>query len=225
MKLYGLLASPYVARCWLTVAAKGGGADLALYEDGIKSDSYLAMNPMGKMPLLVDGDVALPESTVICEYLDEKLPGPALMPSDAAGKANVRLLIHIADLYLSRPSSELSRAAPGENADQVAAAIESADAGLGYIAHFIGDNGPAHGDGLTLADCCLQPSVNFALLVLAKHGAKDALDGHPKLARWWKSVAEQPALKDALAQIDADVQAFRKRRAEEAAKKAAAAAS
>ena len=32
MKLYGSLASPYVARCWLTVAAKGGGADLEAYE-------------------------------------------------------------------------------------------------------------------------------------------------------------------------------------------------
>ena len=49
MKLYGSLASPFVARCWLTVAAKGGGADLEMFDGGIKSDSYLALNPMGKM--------------------------------------------------------------------------------------------------------------------------------------------------------------------------------
>jgi len=226
MKLYGLLASPYVARCWLTIAAKGGdGVDLEVYEGGIKSDDYLAMSPMGKMPLLVDGDIALPESAMICEYLDQKLPGPALMPGDAAGQARVRLLTHIADLYLARPSSELSRAAPGETGDQVSNAIASADAAFGYLEHLIGDGGLAYGNRLTLADCCLQPSVNFARLVLAKHGAADKLDGHPRLARWWRAVAEQPALQDALAQIDADIAAFRKRREAEAAKKAAAAAS
>lgn len=225
MKLYGSLASPYVARCWLAAAAKGGGVDLEIYEDGIKSDSYLAMNPMGKMPLLIDGDVALPESTVICEYLDEVLPGPALMPSDPAGKATVRLMTHIADLYLSRPSSQLSRAAPGDDATQIADAVASADAGFAYLEHFIGGNGPAYGDSLTLTDCTLQPSVNFAVLVLAKHGAKDKLDSHPKLAHWWNGCAENPALKGAIGQVDEAVLAFRKRRAEEAAKKAAAAAS
>ena len=34
MKLYGSLASPFVARCWLTVTAKGGGADLEMYDGG-----------------------------------------------------------------------------------------------------------------------------------------------------------------------------------------------
>ncbi len=221
MKLYGSLASPFVARCWLAAAAKASNVDLELYEDGIKSDSYLAMNPMGKMPLLVDGEVALPESTVICEYLDETLPGPALMPSDPGGKAKVRLLTHIADLYLSGPSSQLSRAAPDDDAEQIAAAVAAADAGFTYLEHFIGGNGRAYGDSLTLADCTLQPSVNFAVLVLAKHGAKDKLDGHPKLSRWWKGCVENPSLKDAIGQIDEAVLAFRKRRAEEAAKKAA----
>lgn len=221
MKLYGSLASPYVARCWLAAAAKGSSVDLELYEEGIKSDSYLAMSPMGKMPLLVDGEVAIPESSVICEYLDETLPGPALMPTDPAGKANVRLLTHIADLYLSRPSSQLSRAAPDDDGEQIAEAVAGADAGFAYLEHFIGSDGPAYGDNLTLADCTLQPSVNFAVLVLAKHGAKDKLDDHPKLSRWWKGCAENPALKDAIGQVDEAVLAFRKRRAEEAARKAA----
>jgi glutathione S-transferase len=222
MKLYGSLASPYVARCWLAVAAKCGGASLEMYEDGIKSDSYLAMSPMGKMPLLVDGDTSIPESAVICEYLDTTLPGPALMPADAAGQARVRLLCRLTDIYVYPAVTALLRLPADGDSDAIKTASTDALAALDYLEHFVADGGLAYGDALTLADVTLHGGVALARPMFAKHGVENILDGRPRLAAWWAAINDNETLKPALNDIQEAVAAFRKRRAEEAAKQAAA---
>ncbi len=223
MKLYGSLASPFVARCWLTVAAKGGGADLAMYYGGIKSDSYLAHNPMGKMPLLVDGDISIPESNVICEYLDETLPGPALMPTDVAGQARVRLLCRIADLYVFPPALSLLRLPKDGDAETIETARINTVASLNHIEHFLPDTGFAYGASLTLADTTLHGAVGLAVLVMGIHGMSGRFEGRPKLAKWWTAGNENATLKPALDEIAVSVREFRERRAAEVvAKKATA---
>jgi len=52
--------------------------------------AYLKLNPNGQVPLLVDGDTTLIESTVISEYLDEAYPEPALSPAEPAERAKMR---------------------------------------------------------------------------------------------------------------------------------------
>lgn len=222
MKLYGSLASPYVARCWLAIAAKGGGADLEMYDDGIKSDSYLAKSPMGKMPLLVDGDTSIPESAVICEYLDATLPGPALMPADATGQARVRLLCRLTDIYVYPAVTSLLRLPADGDSDSIKAASTDALASLDYLEHFLADGGFAYGKALTLADVTLHGGVGLARPMFAKHGVENILDGRPRLSAWWAAINDNETLKPALDEIQEAVAAFRKRRAEEAAKQAAA---
>ena len=70
--------------------------------------SYLKLNPKGVVPLLVDGDLVLPESTVICEYLEERYTDYPLMPSDANGKARVRLWTKAVDEDLHPACSALT---------------------------------------------------------------------------------------------------------------------
>jgi glutathione S-transferase len=72
--------------------------------DGIKLDlakkdqlkpEYLAINPNGVVPTLVDDGTPIIESSVICEYLDEKFPEPQqLMPEDLVERARVRAWMH-----------------------------------------------------------------------------------------------------------------------------------
>ncbi len=223
MKLYGSLASPFVARCWLTVTAKGGGADLEMYDGGIKSDSYLALNPMGKMPLLVDGDTSLPESGVICEYLDETLPGPALMPKDVAAQARVRLLCRIVDLYVFPPVVSLLRLPKDGDAESIETAKADTVAGLNHLEHFLANTGFACGTSLTLADITLHGGVGLAVMVMGNHGITDRFEGQPKLAKWWATINANPTLKPALDEIHETVRKFRQQReAEVATKKSAA---
>src|SRR5690349_581644 len=56
-----------------------------------QKDWYLKLNPRAVVPTLIDGDIAIPESNVINEYLEERFPEPALRPSDPVGRARMRL--------------------------------------------------------------------------------------------------------------------------------------
>jgi len=53
---------------------------------------YRELSPDGLVPVLSDGDVSLPQSLAICEYLEETRPEPAILPADPIGRAQVRAL-------------------------------------------------------------------------------------------------------------------------------------
>ena len=54
--------------------------------------AFKALNPQGLVPALVDGDFVLPQSVAIIEWLEERYPTPALLPSDVNDRARVRAL-------------------------------------------------------------------------------------------------------------------------------------
>jgi len=69
-----------------------------------KTPEFLKLNPYGKVPVLIDEDVVIYDSTVINEYLNEEYPNPPLMPEDSAGRARVRLLEDFADNSFTPPA-------------------------------------------------------------------------------------------------------------------------
>jgi glutathione S-transferase len=70
--------------------------------------AYLKLNPKGVVPTLVHDGVPLIESTLICEYLDDAFPDPALKPKEAAARANMRLWSKYVDEGLFEGVTELS---------------------------------------------------------------------------------------------------------------------
>lgn len=75
-----------------------------------KRPDYLKLNPGGYVPTIVHDGVAVAESTVIGEYLDEVFPTPPLKPADAAGRARMRWWTRLVDDGLHRHSGALSTA-------------------------------------------------------------------------------------------------------------------
>ena len=73
MKLYGAPQSPFVRKVRVALEEKGLTYAIELPAP--------ALHPMGKMPVLRDGDLVVPDSSVICAYLERKHPSPALYPS------------------------------------------------------------------------------------------------------------------------------------------------
>src|SRR5215467_2772983 len=58
---------------------------------------FLKLNPYGKVPVLIDDEVVVYDSTIINEYLEDEYPHPALMPEDSGARARVRLLEDFCD--------------------------------------------------------------------------------------------------------------------------------
>ncbi len=56
-----------------------------------QKDWYVKLNPRAVVPTLIDGDIVVPESNVINEYLDERFPDPPQKPADPFGRARMRL--------------------------------------------------------------------------------------------------------------------------------------
>jgi len=190
MKLYGGLASPYVARVVLFARLKGITLVPEMPAGGIKTAEYLAKNPMGKMPVLeVDGTV-IPESEVICEYLEDLHPGTGGLPGTPAERARARLISRIHDVYLSSAVTTLFRNLNPAKRDEaaVASAKASAATGFGYLEHFVAASPFAAGSRLSLADCALLPSI----VILRKtafpvFGLADPTVGSGQLSRWWSA--------------------------------------
>ena len=74
------------------------------------SKEYMVINPKAVVPTLVEDEMIIPESAVICQYLDERFPGRSLTPSDPLGRAYLRLWIHPIDEYLHVDISIMSNA-------------------------------------------------------------------------------------------------------------------
>jgi glutathione S-transferase len=93
MKLYGVPQSPFV--CKVRVALEEKGLAYAI------EPHAPALHPLGKMPALRDGDVVVPDSSVICAYLEQKHPTPALYPEDPAELARALFLEEYADTRMA----------------------------------------------------------------------------------------------------------------------------
>jgi len=81
-----------------------------------KQPEFLAVNPRGRVPTIVDGDFALWESTAIVEYLEDRYPERPLLPRDPRERARVRRIALEADFELDAAMDEMARAtfrAPG----------------------------------------------------------------------------------------------------------------
>jgi glutathione S-transferase len=92
MKLYYNPMSPNVRRVRLTAAILGTELEekkLDFAKGEHKSPEYLALNPNGAVPTLVDGDFVLTESRAIMQYLASKKPESGLLPRDEAARADV----------------------------------------------------------------------------------------------------------------------------------------
>lgn len=195
MKLYGYLASPYVARTLLTSRWKGCEVELTPPPGGsIKSPEYLAVNPLGKMPALEDGGRCLAESTVICEYLDETRSGRRLMPEDAMDRAHARLLVRLVDTYVTPTAGALARNAnPATRNDQEVndslAAIRKA---LGDLEKFMREGPWAGGARPGFADAVMVPTFWSMQLMASLHGVQDLLEGLPKLRRMMQAADADP---------------------------------
>jgi len=163
--------SPYAWRVWLALEHKGIPYErkvLSFAEGDLKRPEFLAVNPRGKVPAVVDGDLKLYESAAIVEYLDDAYPecGKRLFPGSVRERALVRRLVREADSYFAPAVDRLVRLVQFTNeADwNLARIAATADELAGELDRWERE---IHGDYLagpaSAADYTLYPMIALAL--------------------------------------------------------------
>lgn len=100
VSIIGSPASPYVRKVLAALEIKGVAYTLDPVVPFFGNDEFTRLSPLRRVPVLVEDDLALPDSTVICEYLEDRHPTPPLLPRGAAARARCRWLEEFADTRL-----------------------------------------------------------------------------------------------------------------------------
>lgn len=184
----------------------------ALYEKGIAHEKreirthadralLLRVNPRGEVPAIVDAGAAISDSKVICAYLEERHPDPALYPRDLALRARCRYLELKSDneidacvfvlgiLKLTRPELlEQHPAALSGTEEALVRHYDWLERELAGRESFLGE--------FSIADIALTPHLRSAAFMGHPPGEK-----HPALAAWLARGAARPALKRAMREL------------------------
>ena len=100
MKIIGSFVSPYVRKVLVCMELKGIDYEVDPITPFFGNDEFRRLSPLCRIPVLIDGDLVLTDSTVIAEYLDEAYPEPPLMPKGPKERARARWLEEFADTRL-----------------------------------------------------------------------------------------------------------------------------
>jgi glutathione S-transferase len=97
LRIVGSYLSPYVRKVLVVLDLKGLAYEIDPIVPFLGDDRFSKLSPLRRIPVLIDGDVVLSDSSVICQYLEDRHPAPAVYPADVAERAQARWLEEFAD--------------------------------------------------------------------------------------------------------------------------------
>ena len=100
VQVVGSYLSPYVRKVLAFLDLKGIDYEIDPIVPFMGGDRFTELSPLRRVPLLIDDRVTLADSSVICQYLEDRYPEPALYPADIASRARARWLEEYADTRL-----------------------------------------------------------------------------------------------------------------------------
>ena len=175
IKLFGSARSSAAFRVRIALNLKGLAHEhepVNLREGRQTAPQYLAINPQGLVPTLIDGDAVLSQSIAILEYLEERHPAPPLLPTAAVDRARVRALsllvaCDIHPLNNLRVLNYLTGDLGVNEEDKLAWYRHWIAVGLSafeaHIAPHPSTGKFCHGGTPTMADVCLAPQIFNAM--------------------------------------------------------------
>ncbi len=168
--IYGASFSNFVRSVMLVCESNNinytAGFEVAGKEVPFKGEQHFLLHPFGKFPVLVEGDIALPETATICRYLD---PDKKLQPTNSREVAMHDAFCALISIYIDKALVRdylIEFAFPkGENnkvcLDRVKSAIPKANDALKVIAEQLEKTGIIGGEQLTIADMLLAPMLAY----------------------------------------------------------------
>lgn len=171
--------------------------------------AFAAIWPLAKMPVLEDtarGE-AVPETTIIIDYLDRHYPGPGrFVPEDLADAIETRFRDRVFDLYVQQPMQKIvgDRLRPNDQRDPfgVAEARQTLATAMEIVESAAAGRQWAAGDAFGLADCAALPALFYADKVMPFG------DRYPNATALLERLKARPSVKRVLAEAEPWFQYF-----------------
>jgi glutathione S-transferase len=197
LKLISHKLCPYVQRAVIALKEKGVPFERVDIDLANKLDWFLKLSPLGKVPVLLvttdKGEVALFESNVICEYIEETQSGAKLHPADPLKRAEHRAWMEfgsavLGDLWGLETTTDPATFESKRQA--LVAKFARVEAALSTGPYFAGD-------AFSLVDAVFAPVFRYFDLFddLTEHGI--FLDV-PKVRAWRAALAIRPSVQTAV---------------------------
>ena len=183
---------PYVQRAAIVLTEKGVAFKREDIDLANKPEWFLKLSPLGKTPVLLVGDVAIFESAVICEYLDETAL-PRMHPADALQRAQHRSWMEFGSALLNAIAAfynAADEAALMARAGDIRARFVQIEATLGVGAYFAGDS-------FSVVDAVFGPVFRY-FDVFDAIGNFGFWNGLPKVQRWRLALSGRPSVINAV---------------------------
>ncbi|HLM43273.1 MAG TPA: glutathione S-transferase N-terminal domain-containing protein [Myxococcaceae bacterium] len=202
MKVYGHPMSTCTRKVLATLAEKGHEASFELVDlmkGQQKSPQYMAKHPFGVIPFLEDDGFTMYESRAIIRYLDAKLPGTKLTPSDLPSLGRMEQWLSVEQSYFTpgcmaivmelmfkalRGGGAPDMAKVAKGRDESARALDAVDRALMTQAYLAGDT-------FSLADISWLPYLQY--LAATPHGT--LITERPHVKAWWQRISTRPSWK------------------------------
>ncbi len=201
IKLYDAGNCPYGQKVRIALAEKGLSYELVtvdLAAGDHRRPEFLRLNPYGRVPVLMDEDVVVYDSTIINEYLDDEYPSPPLLPrvEASAMRALSRMFEDFADNSFTPQVDQLLAESAKPEAERDANRIQRLRQAIDRVLHYL--NRQLQGrhflaDEFSVADIGFVPG----LLALGALGVEIS-PGRPNIEAWAGRLFERPSTRELL---------------------------
>ena len=202
--LYHLWLSPFCRKVRLVLGEKKLDFELKVQKTWERDDTFLALNPMGEVPLLIDEDgTRVVGSQPICEYLDEMYGEVPLIGQGAVTRAEVRRLVDWFDrkfndeVTVNLVDEKIMKRFLGHgepNSRAIVAGSRNLHTHLSYIQWLVDRRSWLAGEDLSLADLTAA-----AHLSCVDYLGDVPWEEHPAAKDWYARVKSRPCFRSVLA--------------------------
>jgi glutathione S-transferase len=206
---YDIALSPFAQKVKIALLEKAIDYETRVPDLGSDDAEFLAANPRGEVPALVDDGVAVFDSSIMLEYIEDKWPAPPLRAADPAGRARGRMIEEICDTRLEAAIWGLNevlafKRAEGALAQGIVAAAGTEIAEIrDWLAGQLGTAEWFGGAAPGIGDIAVFPYLNSADLF--RFGP---VAGSP-LADWLQRMRGRASVQQTMAEAKAALPAFR----------------
>jgi glutathione S-transferase len=199
IKLYDFLPCPFGQKVRVVLAEKGLSYELTpidIAQGEQRKRDFLRLNPFGRVPVLVDEDVTIYDSTIIAEYLEDEYPEPPLLPpvGNSALRARARMWEDFADTsfttQVGQLMAELTKNESDRDATRLQRLQQTVDQMLTFLNHELQGQEFLTGQ-FSVADIAFVPR----LVVLPDLGIDAGLN-RPNVDGWYKRMIERPSIQN-----------------------------